>query len=253
MIADKHLHTHFSTDSEEEPENVIKRAIELKMDEICITDHYDIDMPGGGFIFDPDRYFETMTRLKEKYKDVINVCIGVEIGLEERVSAKVDRLVKAYPWEYKIGSIHLVDGKDPYHRNQFDMSDEEFYRRYFQCSLEGIRSCDGFDTFGHLDYVLRYGYKKDEEYSYEKNADLIDEILSELIKRDIALEINTAGLRKGLKYPHPYPETLKRYKELGGKKLVFGSDAHQAQDIGADFDEALDYVKKYGFDEGLLQ
>lgn len=249
MTADRHLHTHFSPDSEEEPENTIKRAIELKMDEICITDHYDMDMPDGEFCFEPDKYWEAMTPLKEKYKDIINIRIGVEVRLGEDISDKIDKFLKAYPWEYKIGSIHLADGKDPYERDLFDMDDVEFYRHYFDDSLKGLKSCGGFDTFGHLDYVLRYGYAKDRDYNYDNYAETIEEILKELIRRDITLEVNTAGLRKGLKYPHPYPETLRRYRELGGKKLAFGSDAHRAQDVGADFDKALEYIKKFGFNE----
>lgn len=249
MIADRHVHTSFSTDSNEAPENVLEKAISLGMDEIYITDHYDIDYPGDGFRFEPERYFETLSGLKEKYKDRIKLHIGVEVSINENIKEQVSALIEGYPWEYVIGSTHIVEGEDPYLRDRFDMTDEEYYRLFFKTSLTGIRSCSGFDTFGHLDYAVRYGYEKDAAYKYGSFSDVLDEILKELIRRDIALEINTAALRKGLKYVHPYPDVLKKYKEFGGKKLAMGSDAHRAEDIGYMFNETLKYLQKFGFSE----
>ena len=249
MIPDRHVHTCFSTDSKERPENVLEKAIAAGMKDIYITDHYDIDFPGDEFRFDPDSYFEAMLPLKDRYKDRIDLHIGVEISINEEISAQVDELLESYPWEYVIGSTHIVDGKDPYLRELFDMDDEAFYRLCLETSLKGIMSCRGFDTFGHLDFALRYGYTKDRDYRYEKYADITDEILKELIKRNIALEVNTAAVRKGLKYFHPYPEVLKRYKELGGRKLAAGSDAHTAADVGYGFDRIAEYVSAAGFSE----
>ncbi len=247
MIGDRHLHTRFSEDSNEDPENCIRKAISLNMEDIWFTDHYDIDFPGGGFSFDADRYFKELYELKEKYSDKISVHIGVELGLKKDINDKIQALINKYPFEYRIGSVHLMDDKDPYEREKFDMTDREFYRRYFETALDCLENCTGFDTFGHIDYVVRYGYEKDRAYSYSENADIIDEILKHLIKNNIALEVNTAGLRKGLKYVHPYPEILKRYRELGGENIVMGSDAHKAEDIGADFDRTLLYLHDFGF------
>ena len=52
MKADFHMHTNFSTDSQMSPEEVIKRAIELGLKTICITDHQDMDFPEPGFLVD---------------------------------------------------------------------------------------------------------------------------------------------------------------------------------------------------------
>ncbi len=219
------------------------------MPEITFTDHYDIDFPDGSFVFDVEEYFRELTALKEKYAGRISVKIGVELGLKTTIQEKIDALLENHPFDYVIGSIHLIDDKDPYERAKFDMTDEAFYRSYFETGLECLRVCSGFQTFGHLDYVVRYGYRKDRAYSYAANADVLDAILEELIRRDIALEINTAGLRKGLAYPHPYPDVLRRYRALGGRRLAIGSDAHTAEDVGKGFPEALAYIQAYGFTE----
>ena len=247
MIADRHLHTEFSEDSNEDPKRAIEKAISLGMKDIYITDHYDMDFPDGHFMFDTGRYFDELEILKESYADRIAVHAGVELGLKPEIGGRLLEFIEKNPFEYTIGSVHLIDDKDPYYRNEFDMSDRDFYRRYFEEVLLCLDKCSGFDTLGHLDYVVRYGYKKDKEYSYEDNADLIDEILKRIIASAVALEINTAGLRKGLGFAHPYPQILKRYRELGGAKLAMGSDAHSAEDIGSKFDETMDYLKKFSF------
>ena len=252
MISDRHLHTWFSEDSAQDPEACILRAAALGMKEITFTDHYDMDFPDGRFLFDPDAYFRDLQALKQKYAGQIEVQIGVELGLKPDLNEKIRALLAAYPFDYVIGSIHLMDEKDPYERHLFDMSDEAFYRMYFETALTCLKACSGFQTFGHLDYVVRYGYEKDRTYSVAANADVIDAILLELIRRGIALEINTAGLRKGLAYPHPYPDVMRRFRELGGTRLALGSDAHQAEDIGAGFETALSYLRSFGFGEENL-
>ena len=55
-----------------------------------------------------------------------------------------------------------------------------------------------------------------------------------LIQKKKALEINTAGLVKGLSCFHPKSEIVSRYLELGGELLTLGSDAHYPSDVGAD-------------------
>ena len=57
--ADFHTHTAFSSDSTELPESIIKQAIHLGLDTICITDHYDHLFPAQykeRFTFDLNAY-----------------------------------------------------------------------------------------------------------------------------------------------------------------------------------------------------
>lgn len=248
MINDWHVHTRFSTDSKADPDAVIRKAISQGLDKICITDHYDMDYPGGGFIFDPEEYWKPMEQLREKYAGKIDVRIGVEMGLKPELShgERVYRFLNKYPFDYAIGSVHLVDGKDPYDRDQIDLSDEELYQRYFEMVLENVRKPRGYQALGHLDYVVRYGYSKAEHYSYERYEDVIDSILMEIINRGIALEINTAGLRYGLGFTNPHPDIIRRYHNLGGELITVGSDAHRPEDVGYGFDQVKDLLLNIG-------
>ena len=69
MKADYHTHTNFSTDADREssPEVMIQGAIKRGLETICITDHMDkdYDAEGKGFVFDTEKYFETLQSLRE--------------------------------------------------------------------------------------------------------------------------------------------------------------------------------------------
>ena len=76
--------TYAQHDAEVCPKKMIEASIQKGLKAICFTDHYDKDddqWGEGEQIFDVDEYFTTMTRLREQYRDQIEVRIGVELGL----------------------------------------------------------------------------------------------------------------------------------------------------------------------------
>ena len=77
--------------------------------------------------------------------------------------------------------------------------------------------------------------------------DYIDTALRMLIEKGKGIEINTASLKYGLKYPNPCPDILKRYRELGGEIITTGSDAHQTEYVAHRFDVIEDMLKGAGF------
>ena len=80
-----------------------------------------------------------------------------------------------------------------------------------------------------------------------RNIDYIDEILSLLIEKDKALEINSAGLRKNLSTPNPDLFVIKRYKELGGSLITVGSDSHDSTNIAYGFNLVANLLLEAGF------
>lgn len=103
-----------------------------------------------------------------------------------------------------------------------------------------------------MDFINRYGRSVYDDYkkiNFEMHKELIDKILIKLIEKNIGIEINTSALRYGLRDFHPCRKILKRYKELGGKIITMGSDAHRALDITRDFDKAREVLKEIGFEK----
>lgn len=252
MIGDAHTHTWFSGDSDTPPEANIRKALERQLPYICLTDHIDYDYPADEltFDFDMDQYFETIKRLREKYGRRIKIYAGVELGMQTHLSDRYGVLVNSHPFDFVIGSQHLVNGKDPYYPETFEgTTAERIYADYFQQTLENIRVFHDFDSLGHLDYIVRYGSSGKRSYRYGDYADILDEILKLLIRHDLALEVNTAGLRKGLGNPNPCREVLVRYHELGGRLLTVGSDSHNPFSIGYSFGKTAALLRDIGFRE----
>lgn len=252
MKADFHTHTNFSTDAARNsaPEVMIQSAIQHGLETICITDHMDpgFDDIGEEFVFDTEAYFQTLLPLQEKYRDQIEVLIGVEFGLQPHLGEKAKEYVNKYPFDYVIGSTHVLHGLDPYIRDNFkDHTDKQLYREMFEETLINIQNVKDFDSMGHLDYIVRYGLEREKSYSYEENSDVIDAILKCLIQNGKGLELNTAGLKYGLPFAHPYPAILKRYRELGGEIITVGSDGHKPEHLAYDFHVVNDLLLGCGF------
>jgi histidinol-phosphatase (PHP family) len=249
MLPDYHFHTIFSGDSETPVREQLNQAISLGMKSLCVTDHhdYDVDSPID-FTLDLDRYFETMIRLREEYKNRLELRIGIELGLQTHLEEYFNNLLSAYPFDFVIGSTHFVNRKDAVYPEFFQgRTEEEAYHHYFQVTLDNVKNLNTFDVAGHLDYIVRYGPNKADFYSYHTYQDLFDEILKAIIEKGKGIECNTAGYRKGINQPNPAAEIIKRYRELGGEIITIGSDAHIPEDLGADFHRAEELLRSAGF------
>lgn len=246
ITADFHVHTSFSSDSEERLESAVAAAVQKGLKTLCITEHMDMDYPTGEFALDAARYQKELFRVKQLYSDRIELLFGVELGVMDYLAPRLYEFASAYPFDFIIGSSHLVDGVDPYYPEYFDkFGDSEGIRRYFQSILDNISAFDDFDVYGHLDYVVRYS--KAMTYNPLDFWDMLDEILRKLISMGKGIELNTAGLKYGLAFAHPHPQVLKRYRELGGEIITVGSDAHMGANIAYAFDKAEEILKAAGF------
>lgn len=254
ITADYHLHTSHSSDSDEPMENMILKAIDLGLNQICFTEHMDMDFPAlpgdpeGQFLVNTDSYLFDVIRYREKYEDKINILFGIELGLQPHIAKENARYIKEHDFDFVIGSSHICNKKDPYWSTFYEgRSEEEAYREYFTSILDNIKSFSNYDVYGHLDYVVRYGPNQDKDYSYEKYKDILDKILETLIDKEKGIEINTGGLAKGLREANPCMGILKRYRELGGEIITVGSDAHDVSRIADRFDQAAAMLLECGF------
>lgn len=249
MIADTHVHTHFSGDCEAPVETQLDQAVRLGMKEICITDHYDYDVISEvDFTFDIPKYFSYMKEIQQKYADRIRVNIGVELGLQLHIKDELIQLAGQYPFDFVIGSNHFVDGLDVYFPVYFRGKEErERYEHYFDVSYRRLKDLDCYDSAGHLDYVVRYGPNTNKHFSFAAYQDYIDPILKVLIEKGKGLECNTGGFKYGLGHPNPHEDILKRYRELGGEIITIGSDSHDPRHLGFDFEKARQLLLDCGF------
>lgn len=250
MLADAHMHTEFSQDSHAKLEDMAEKAISIGIDTICITDHIDWDFPERDIVFDFNvgKYMRKIEAARKTYGSRLDIRMGVELGMQPHLAKSYEELLAEYPFDFVIGSVHLVNNRDPYYPEAFgNMTDGEVFGAYFENVLRNVKAFHGFDSLGHLDYIVRYGRNGAREYRYEDYADIIDEILRELIRQGKALEVNSAGLRKKLGFPNPHPHIIKRFCQLGGEMVTVGADAHKPAHVGGSFKEVAELLKSCGF------
>lgn len=252
ILWDCHMHSFFSADSSTPMEDMINRAISQGLKGVCFTEHLDPDYPPTlddlEFSLDIPAYRKELFRLKEKYKDRISVRFGIELGLQPHLGTYFSSLIKEYPFDFVIGSSHVVHGKDPYYPDYFAERDEKAaYKEYFESILENINVFSEMDVYGHIDYVVRYGPNQNKNYSYQAYQDILDEILRSLIAKGIGIELNTGGYHYGLGEPNPSVAVIRRYRELGGEIITIGADAHTPDKIAYAFSKAAEVLTQCGF------
>ena len=250
MLADYHLHSDFSGDCNVPMKQMIEAAIEKKIDILCFTEHHDLDFPDMGidFILDIPSYQDKLMEYKEIYADKIQILFGIELGIQRHLFYKLKEIVHTYPFDFILASNHLANGEDPFNPTYFEKrSQRQGYYEYFKDMLYNVSNYSDYSVYSHLDYVIRYGPFEDKHIHYSDFQDLLDSILKTIIANGKGIEVNTSGLRYGLKQTHPSLEIITRYRELGGEIITIGSDAHTPKDLARHFKEANALLKKAGF------
>lgn len=249
MRADVHMHCGFSNDSEARPEDMVESAIAKGLSVICFTDHYDKDNLDWGdeAIFDVESYFQKMIELQEEYRDQIDIRIGAEIGMQPYLAEYYQDFMAQHPFDFVIGSVHSVLEHDVALDFFQKHSDPEGYKIYFEEMLQDVQKIKSYDVLGHLDYIVRYSNQGSKGFDLNDYMDIIEEILKQVIAHGKGIEMNMSGLKYGLGAPHPQPEIIKRYRELGGEIITVGADGHIPEHIAYDYHLADDILKSCGF------
>ena len=157
--SDNHVHTVFSSDSEEPLEQMLTQAVDIGLSSICITDHMDYDFPdlgnGMNFEFDPRAYIAALQQIRPKFPN-LEIRQGVELGLKDSALPQAFALINNYDFDFVIGSTHLVDNTDPYYDSFWEGYEEaDGIRQYYETTLNNLQLGFDFDVYGHLDYILR--------------------------------------------------------------------------------------------------
>ena len=252
MFPDYHIHSVFSADCETDVEKIIEKAKSIGMKSLCFTDHNDLDFPEipDMVIFDLeiDKYMETLSELKRKHPD-FDIRIGVEQGVMPSTIERLNNYSSEHPGlDFIICSTHVVLGTDPYYKTVFEnYVEEKVYRTYFEDILNTVQKFHDYSVYGHIDYILRYGPTKAENFTMQKYGNLFEEIFKNIIEKGKGIEINTGSLYRELDFPHPHIDLLRLYKSLGGEIITIGSDSHDLDHIGYAFDKARELLLAEGF------
>lgn len=246
------MHTHLCHHAEGVPVDLARRAVEIGLSEIGISEHNP--MPRDDF----DNWRMYLSKLEE-YVAGIEEARGRYPQLRIRAALEVDYLPGAedwirelgsrYAWDYFIGSVHYVQGgwdiDNPQKLSQWRERDAfEVWREYFD-RLTAAAGSGLFQTIGHPDLPKKFRFIPTNDCT-----PLFERFLDEAARRGVAIEINTAGLRKECREMYPSPAFL-RLASARGVGLTFGSDAHKPEEVGMDFVGAVALAKACGYAEAV--
>ena len=266
MYADYHLHCEYSDDSNEPMENQIQEAITLGLDEMCFTDHVDYgikrdwDDPEGIIIrhaiehgkevdlvlanVNYPKYFEALNMYQKKYASSISIKKGLEFGIQSITVDAYEKLYASYQddLDFVLFSMHQVNNLEFWTQDfQKGKTQKEYNDEYYKVIYQTMQMFHHYSCLAHLDLMARY----DENgiYPFENEKDIIAEILKYAIRDGKGIEINTSSWKYGLKDTQPSRAILKLYKDLGGKIITVGSDAHETKYLASHIKDAYAILK----------
>ncbi len=238
-LFDCHMHCECSTDSIMTVQQAAAQAEKLGIG-ICVTEHWDYDYPTNpdAFHFDVNEYADNLA----KYPKVL---CGIEIGMQPHLAEKNRVLALSKNFDFVLCSIHCVKQIDIYEPHYYlGKTKQQVVVEYLTDMLTCIRNHTEIDALAHIDYIARY-WKYNEELELSDAADLWDAVFKELAQREIPMEINTRRIELASAVDC-YRGLLGRYKELGGKYITVGSDAHNVNNIGKRIAEAVAIGEELG-------
>ena len=256
MSVDMHTHSEHSHDSNVKMADIRAAQAAVGTAMAAVTDHSDVGFyktrEAFGCIEDSVR---EVARLNARNDSPCRLLSGVEIGEGIFYPDKLRYVERLCDYDVIIGSVHCTlrgDELVAYSRRNFsEESDEEadeFMRAYFTDMKKLLEIAD-FDILAHLTCPLRYVVgKHGKRVDMARYEDDVDEILQAVIKKGIALEVNTSSLSLKLGDFLPSTDILKKYRRMGGYLITLGSDAHVAEEASVNFEAAKRHLKSLGFE-----
>ncbi len=250
-IVDLHVHTDNSFDGNHSATFFCEKAELYDLRAVAFTDHCEVDQFRGDDNYEKRIYqaFFEVAKVRSAFRGKLIVLNGIELGQPAYDIESADDIISRYAYDQILGSVHNLRGaEDFYYMKDLKMEQAEaLLKEYFNEIIEMLK-WGNFDVLAHLTYPLRYFYSQsDLNINLNNFKKQIDEILLMTAKADKALEINTGALRQPLNKLSPEVDILRRYKELGGRLVSVGSDAHYAEHLAAGIEKAYEAALKADF------
>jgi len=250
---DAHLHTDQSPDSSVPIDVYAALAVERGIPEICITDHVDFDPrdPAYEYTRFADRERTVRAAADRWAREGVVIRFGAELTYNRRWEADVRAHLQRHRYDYVIGSVHDWP-ESPYWPSRVRSwvearSLDEIVAPYYDQVIGAARS-GLFDTIGHLDVVRRYLYPFVTVEDLATRPELQEPALRAIVEGGVSLEVNSSGLRYPGGQTYPSAAAIARYRELGGERVVVGSDAHSRGSFAARLDESYRHLRSAGFE-----
>ena len=253
-LIDMHVHTADSPDADIQAQELVVQGLNMNLAGIGFVAHLDLDPEDycyGGF--DENTYNRSIELARREAGNRISVLKGIEVGEPHIYEEQVKKLVDYSNYDFITGALHSLAGIGIILGGEVYAGADhlEIVEQYYTETLQMVEKAD-IDILAHMGLFRRGLTLAGLEHDFnelELWPDTILRILETIIERNIALELNTSGLRRKEKITYPAPEILVQYKKMGGQLITIGSDTHREPDIFYGLSEGREQLIETGFRE----
>lgn len=253
-----HFHDDRSSDGVDPLARHCEAAVAAGIRYVCVTNHAEVMGPDGAWSADVDEMRDRFLAVRESVLECrdrfpgLEVRFGIELEYRPEWTEIFDRLTTEVPFDFVIGSVHVVDGFNvsggPDGDHFFNgRSQDAAYSSYFR-EVADMVEWGGFDAVAHFDLVKRYGYRHYGGYEPERFQAVIQPVLDRMADQRIGIEINTSGVF-GPGTPYPERQILEWARETGISALTIGSDSHEPHVFSHGLPEGIALARAAGWSE----
>lgn len=250
MKSNLHTHTTFCDGKSTVEENVLS-AIDKGFCSLGFSGHGYTPI-GNYCMKDTEGYINEVCRVREKYKDKIQVYLGVEEDMVHFADrSRYNYIIGSNHYFDIHGELYDADGSAEETKKCIDLLNgnilelaENYYRRYCDYILSRKP-----DVIAHFDLLTKFDEKVDVPF-FSDNKEykaIAGKYLLYAMKSDCIFEVNTGAISRGYrKTPYPSKELLYVLLKNDGK-IMLNSDCHHADNLDCAFDETISLLKNIGF------
>jgi len=250
MRCDYHLHSSISADSSTSPIEQIRQAEALGLEEICFTEHLELHFYRG------EDWKVNLQEYKKRFDQLTSSSVRIKFGVEAGIALapeyfpELEDELRSMSFDFVLASAHSVNNVDPFDPAFFaGKTLPQAFKDYISVILNGVQRLhpDLYCSVGHIDFPAKGTHsEKDSRLFYRYASDEIDALFRYIIPLGKCIEVNTATYRSLGQLEPPGEDWLRRYVELGGEYVTFGSDAHSPEYINYRIDDAMEIARRAG-------
>ena len=250
MLVSYHNHTVWS-DGRPEISDLAEKARTAGVRELGISDHFAItpDRQSPSWSIQPERLSAYVDAVLSTARntDGLTIRLGVEVDYFPETLEESIRLLKPYPFDYIIGSVHFIDGFS------IDMNSDSWktlsqkernwaWKTYWMHIADAAKS-GYFDFIAHFDLPKKFEFYPDIDLTPNAVA-----ALDAIAATDTAIEINTSGWYKPVKEAYPSFFYIREARRRN-IPLLINADSHHSGHVVRDFKRARKLATAAGYTE----
>lgn len=265
MLTDYHVHLERGPLTLDWLKEFVDNAKKAGIGEFGISEHcyrFKEFVPAMGHIaYGPNAQPYFSEWLKHYFKDsleVYNILIsesrkafaltvkkGIEVDYFPEYEQEIKQILTEHEFDYTLGSVHFIgpwgfdhDPKIGWPERDVDTVYSQYFDRMNAMVLSGL-----FDIAAHPDVIKVFGHRPSAPITH-----LYQKLAGNISKVGMTVEVSTAGYRKAVGEIYPCKEFMEILREHN-IPIILNSDAHIPTDVGFRYNDAIDYIKSFGYRE----